>query len=139
MTDQDKLIYKTLMNDFGIDNMTLEEFIALGENFDPEEYDKQVRIDLGLEEKLNDWPSTYLLDSIYYCCNFLSLKRTMTEKTIQMNLTEEQFNIIWNAMVLSENEMVDEGDIGVFVETLNEMEDIMEQHGLEVFGDVDDD
>jgi hypothetical protein len=63
----------------------------------------------------------------------------MTEKTIQMNLTEEQFNIIWNAMVLSENEMVDEGDIGVFVETLNEMEDIMEQHGLEVFGDVDDD
>jgi hypothetical protein len=26
MTDQDKLIYKTLMNDFGIDNMTLEEF-----------------------------------------------------------------------------------------------------------------
>ena len=63
----------------------------------------------------------------------------MTEKTIQMNLTEEQFNIIWNAMVLSENEMVDEGDIRVFVETLNEMEDIMEQHGLEVFGDVDDD
>jgi len=63
----------------------------------------------------------------------------MTEKTIQMNLTEEQFNIIWNAMVLSVDEMVDEGDIRVFDETLNEMEDIMEQHGLEVFGDVDDD
>jgi len=63
----------------------------------------------------------------------------MTEKTIQMNLTEEQFNIIWNAMVLSENEMVDEGDIGVYIETLNEMEDIMEELGLEVFGDVDDD
>jgi hypothetical protein len=54
MTDQDKLISKTLMEDFGIDNMTLEEFIALGENFDPEEYDKQVRIDLGLEANLND-------------------------------------------------------------------------------------
>jgi hypothetical protein len=63
----------------------------------------------------------------------------MTEKTIQMNLTEEQFNIIWNALVLSENELVDEGDIGVYIETLNEMEDIMEEHGLEVFGDVDDD
>jgi hypothetical protein len=63
----------------------------------------------------------------------------MTEKTIQMNLTEEQFNMIWNALVLSENEMVDEGDIRVFIETLNEMEDIMEELGLEVFGDVDDD
>jgi hypothetical protein len=63
----------------------------------------------------------------------------MTEKTIQMNLTEEQFNMIWNAMVLCENDIVDEDDIRVFVETLNEMEDIMEQHGLEVFGDVDDD
>ena len=63
----------------------------------------------------------------------------MTEKTIQLNLTEEQFNIIWNALVLSENEIVDEGDIGVYVETLNEMEDIMEELGLEVFGDVDDD
>ena len=61
------------------------------------------------------------------------------EKTIQMNLTEGQFNIIWNALVLSENEMVDEGDIRVFIETLNEMEDIMEELGLEVFGDVDDD
>jgi len=63
----------------------------------------------------------------------------MTEKTIQLNLTEEQFNIIWNALVLSENEIVDEGDIRVYVETLNEMEDIMEELGLEVFGDVDDD
>ena len=63
----------------------------------------------------------------------------MTEKPIQLNLTEEQFNMIWNALVLSENEMVDEGDIRVRIETLNEMEDIMEELGLEVFGDVDDD
>ena len=63
----------------------------------------------------------------------------MTEKTIQMNLTEEQFNMIWNALVLSEDEMVDEDDIRVNIETLNEMEDIMEELGLEVFGDVDDD
>jgi ribosome assembly protein YihI (activator of Der GTPase) len=63
----------------------------------------------------------------------------MAEKPIQLNLTEEQFNIIWNALVLSENEMVDEGDIRVYVETLNEMEDIMEELGLEVFGDADDD
>ena len=63
----------------------------------------------------------------------------MTEKTIQMNLTEEQFNMIWNALVLSEDEMVDEGDIRVRIETLNEMEDIMEELGLEVFGDADDD
>jgi len=63
----------------------------------------------------------------------------MTEKTIQLNLTEEQFNMIWNALVLSEDEMVDEGDIRVRIETLNEMEDIMEELGLEVFGDVDDD
>ena len=63
----------------------------------------------------------------------------MTEKTIQMNLTEGQFNMIWNALVLSENEMVDEGDIRVRIETLNEMEDIMEELGLEVFGDADDD
>lgn len=63
----------------------------------------------------------------------------MTEKPIQLNLTEEQFNIIWNALVLSENEMVDEGDIGVYIKTLNEMEDIMEELGLEVFGDADDD
>jgi len=62
----------------------------------------------------------------------------MTEKPIQLNLTEEQFNIIWNALVLSENEMVDEGDIEVYIETLNEMEDIMEELGLEVFGDADD-
>jgi len=63
----------------------------------------------------------------------------MTEKTIQLNLTEEQFNMIWNALVLSEDEMVDEGDIRVRIETLNEMEDIMEELGLEVFGDVNDD
>ena len=63
----------------------------------------------------------------------------MTEKTIQLNLTEEQFNMIWNALVLSENELVDEGDIRVRIETLNEMEDIMEELGLEVFGDADDD
>jgi hypothetical protein len=63
----------------------------------------------------------------------------MTEKTIQLNLTEEQFNMIWNALVLSEDEMVDDGDIRVRIETLNEMEDIMEELGLEVFGDADDD
>ena len=63
----------------------------------------------------------------------------MTEKTIQLNLTEEQFNMIWNALVLSEDELVDEGDIMVRIETLNEMEDIMEELGLEVFGDVNDD
>ena len=33
----------------------------------------------------------------------------------------------------------DEGDIKVRIETLNEMEDIMEELGLEVFGDADDD
>ena len=59
----------------------------------------------------------------------------MTEKTIQLNLTEEQFNMIWNALVLSEDELVDEDDIRVNIETLNEMEDIMEELGLEVFGD----
>ena len=63
----------------------------------------------------------------------------MTEKPIQMNLTEEQFNMIWNALVLSWDEMVDEDDIRVNIEILDEMEDIMEEHGLEVFGDVDDD
>ena len=63
----------------------------------------------------------------------------MTEKTIQLNLTEEQFNMIWNALVLCEDEMVDEGDIRVRIETLNEMEVIMEELGLEVFGDADDD
>jgi len=63
----------------------------------------------------------------------------MTEKTIQLNLTEGQFNMIWNALVLSADEMVDEDDIRVNIETLNEMEDIMEELGLEVFGDVDDD
>ena len=63
----------------------------------------------------------------------------MTKKTIQMNLTEGQFNMIWNALVLSADELVDEDDIRVNIETLNEMEDIMEELGLEVFGDVDDD
>ncbi len=63
----------------------------------------------------------------------------MTEKTIQLNLTEEQFNIIWNSLVLSEDEMVDDEDIRVRIETLNEMEVIMEELGLEVFGDADDD
>ena len=63
----------------------------------------------------------------------------MTEKTIQLNLTEGQFNMIWNALVLSADEMVDEDDIRVNIETLNEMEDIMEELGLEVFGDADDD
>ena len=63
----------------------------------------------------------------------------MTEKTIQMNLTEGQFNMIWNALVLSADELVDEDDIRVNIETLNEMEDIMEELGLEVFGDADDD
>ena len=62
----------------------------------------------------------------------------MTEKPIQLNLTEGQFNIIWNALVLSEDEMVDERDIRIHTETLNEMEDIMEELGLEVFGDDDD-
>jgi hypothetical protein len=66
-------------------------------------------------------------------------EQTMTEKTIQLNLTEEQFNMIWNALVLSADELVDEDDIRVNIETLNEMEDIMEELGLEVFGDVDDD
>lgn len=63
----------------------------------------------------------------------------MTEKTIQLNLTEGQFNMIWNALVLSADEMVDEDDIRVNIETLNEMEGIMEELGLEVFGDADDD
>ena len=63
----------------------------------------------------------------------------MTEKTIQMNLTEEQFNMIWNALVLSENEMVDDGDEKVRCDLLNRMEVIMKELGLEVFGDPDDD
>ena len=50
MINQDKLILETLMKDFGIDNMTLEEFVALSENFDPDEYDKIVRQDLGLDD-----------------------------------------------------------------------------------------
>jgi ribosome assembly protein YihI (activator of Der GTPase) len=60
------------------------------------------------------------------------------KKTIQMNLTEEQFNMIWNALVLSENEMVDDEDEKVRCDLLNRMEVIMEELGLEVFGDPDD-
>ena len=63
----------------------------------------------------------------------------MPEKTIQLNLTEGQFNMIWNALVLSADELVDEDDIRVNIETLNEMEDIVEELGLEVFEDADDD
>ena len=62
----------------------------------------------------------------------------MGEKTIQMNLTEGQFNMIWNALVLSENEMVDDEDEKVRCDLLNRMEVIMEELGLEVFGDPDD-
>ena len=61
----------------------------------------------------------------------------MTEKTIQMNLTEEQFNIIWN--VLNQYELVDELDNQVCCDLLNRMEVIMEELGLQVFGDPDDD
>lgn len=50
MTDADKLILQTLMEEFGIDNMTLDQFVALSENFDPTEFDKIVRQDLGIEE-----------------------------------------------------------------------------------------
>lgn len=85
-------------------------------------------------------PSQGHFTGALFCCIMISYTQgLMTEKTIQMNLTEEQFNMIWNALVLSENEMVDEGDIRVRIETLNEMEDIMEELGLEVFGDADDD
>ena len=49
MTEQDKLILQTIMKDFGIDDMTLDEFIAKSENFNSEEYDKIVRQDLGIE------------------------------------------------------------------------------------------
>lgn len=60
----------------------------------------------------------------------------MTEKTIQMNLTEEQFNLIWG--VLNEYELAEELDIQVRNQTLNEMENIMEELGLEVFGDPEE-
>jgi hypothetical protein len=60
----------------------------------------------------------------------------MTNKTIQMNLTEEQFNLIWG--VLNEYELEEELDIQVCNQTLNEMEDIMEQLGLEKFGDPEE-
>lgn len=58
------------------------------------------------------------------------------EKTIQMNLTEQQFNLIWGA--LNEYEFTEEIDIQVCNQTLNEMEDIMEELGLEVFGDPEE-
>jgi hypothetical protein len=61
---------------------------------------------------------------------------SMTDKTIQMNLTEQQFNLIWG--VLNEYELTDELDISVRIQTLNEMEDIMEELGLEVFGDPEE-
>lgn len=60
----------------------------------------------------------------------------MTNKTIQMNLTKEQFNLIWG--VLNEYELEEELDIRVCNQTLNEMEDIMEQLGLEKFGDPEE-
>ena len=60
----------------------------------------------------------------------------MTEKNIQMNLTEHQFNLIWG--VLNEYELTEENDIQVRNQTLNEMEDIMEKLGLETFGDPED-
>lgn len=49
----------------------------------------------------------------------------MTDKTIRMDLTEHQFNLIWN--VLNEYELKEEIDIGVCIQTLDEMEDIMEK------------
>lgn len=56
-----------------------------------------------------------------------------TEKTIQFNLTEQQFNLIWNA--LNDLEVEDGLDIVVQNNTLNEMENIMEDLGLMEFGD----
>ena len=60
----------------------------------------------------------------------------MTEKNIQMNLTEHQFNLIWG--VLNEYKPTEEIDIQVCIQTLNEMEDIMEELGLETFRDPED-
>lgn len=59
-----------------------------------------------------------------------------TEKTIQLNLTEQQFNLIWS--VLNEFELDDDLDIAVRNDTLDEMETIMEELGLEEFGDPDE-
>lgn len=56
-----------------------------------------------------------------------------TEKTIQLNLTEQQFNLIWG--VLNEFELDNDLDIAVRCDTLNEMETIMEEMGLMEFGD----
>jgi hypothetical protein len=49
----------------------------------------------------------------------------MIDKTIRMDLTEHQFNLIWN--VLNEYEPREEIDIGVCNQTLDEMEDIVEK------------
>ena len=49
----------------------------------------------------------------------------MTDKTIRMDLTEHQFNLIWN--VLNEYELKEEIDIRVCNKTLDEMEDIVEK------------
>ena len=59
-----------------------------------------------------------------------------TEKTIQLNLTEQQFNLIWG--VLNVIELEDNLDIAVRSDTLNEMETIMEELGLEEFGDPEE-
>ena len=50
----------------------------------------------------------------------------MTEKNIQMNLTEHQFNLIWG--VLNEYKLTEEIDIQVCIQTLNEMEEIGRAH-----------
>jgi hypothetical protein len=49
----------------------------------------------------------------------------MTDKTIRMDLTEHQFNLIWN--VLNEYEPREEIDIRVCNQTLDEMENIVEK------------
>jgi hypothetical protein len=59
-----------------------------------------------------------------------------TQKTIQLNLTEQQFNLIWG--VLNEVELDDNLDIAVCNDTLNEMETIMEEMGLEEFGNPEE-
>jgi hypothetical protein len=59
-----------------------------------------------------------------------------TQKTIQLNLTEQQFNLIWG--VLNEVELDDNLDIAVRNDTLNEMETIMEEMGLEEFGNPEE-
>ena len=49
----------------------------------------------------------------------------MTDKTIRMELTEHQFNLIWN--VLNQYEPKEEIDIRVCNQTLDEMEYIVEK------------